>query len=448
MLPIGEPQSSLYGPGLSGAVSVRRAIFPWMLVGAQARTGMLFDGSAPDDPGREDPGIGTFTTFSAALRFRPIITSGDPARGTSLWIEGAAGGGITGDLGRAALEVGLGYSFAIGEYGLGPFVRYIHFIQPSNELDGRDAQLIVFGAEGTFFDRRPAPGDIVGDKRVGDRDADGILDPDDACPNDAEDVDGFQDEDGCPEWDNDKDGVADLDDGCPLEPEDIDEFEDEDGCPDTDNDQDGILDVSDACPNEPEVVNGVDDEDGCPDEGLIELIDDRIVLEERVLFDFERARVKSAARPIIRAIVNLYRQHPEWARVRIEGHADVRGNEDYNQRLSERRARNVMKFLISEGIPENVIDSRGYGSTQPRSSEETEQAHQLNRRVEFVVLARRPIAPEGPAPAPDMVFDADPDASQPADDAADSGTRGSSKAGSGPAKPKRPNQTGAEEGAQ
>jgi outer membrane protein OmpA-like peptidoglycan-associated protein len=98
-----------------------------------------------------------------------------------------------------------------------------------------------------------------------DNDKDGILDEDDQCPNEAEDKDGFQDEDGCPDLDNDKDGVPDAQDKCPNEPEDKDGFQDEDGCPDPDNDKDGIPDAQDKCPNQAEDIDGFQDEDGCPD---------------------------------------------------------------------------------------------------------------------------------------------------------------------------------------
>lgn len=98
-----------------------------------------------------------------------------------------------------------------------------------------------------------------------DADGDGISDDKDACPTDAEDRDGFEDGDGCPEIDNDQDGIPDSEDECPNEPEDLDGFEDKDGCPDLDNDQDGIPDVADQCPDEPETKNGFEDEDGCPD---------------------------------------------------------------------------------------------------------------------------------------------------------------------------------------
>ncbi|MEM6958778.1 MAG: OmpA family protein, partial [Myxococcota bacterium] len=88
----------------------------------------------------------------------------------------------------------------------------------------------------------------------------------DPCAGQEEDVDGFEDDDGCPDLDNDEDGIEDDDDGCPMEAEDTDGFEDEDVCPDADNDDDGIVDEADACVSEPETDNGFEDDDGCPDE--------------------------------------------------------------------------------------------------------------------------------------------------------------------------------------
>jgi parallel beta-helix repeat protein len=105
-----------------------------------------------------------------------------------------------------------------------------------------------------------------------DSDEDGIADQDDQCPDLPEDMDGFQDTDGCPDNDNDADGMYDTRDACPDEPEDFDGFQDGDGCPDLDNDKDGIPDSLDKCPNEPEDNNGFQDEDGCPDKGEQEKI--------------------------------------------------------------------------------------------------------------------------------------------------------------------------------
>jgi len=99
-----------------------------------------------------------------------------------------------------------------------------------------------------------------------DRDQDGLLDDQDACPADVEDKDGFEDSDGCPEVDNDQDNIPDASDKCGDKAEDYDGFEDTDGCPETDNDKDGIQDERDACKLEPETKNDFQDDDGCPDE--------------------------------------------------------------------------------------------------------------------------------------------------------------------------------------
>ncbi len=111
----------------------------------------------------------------------------------------------------------------------------------------------------------PAPLPLPPEPVAGDMDADGIVDGEDACPDVPEDMDGFKDADGCPELDNDNDGVVDGMDGCPMAPEDFDGYSDGDGCPDPDNDNDGIDDAADRCPNDAEDIDGDRDADGCPD---------------------------------------------------------------------------------------------------------------------------------------------------------------------------------------
>lgn len=124
-----------------------------------------------------------------------------------------------------------------------------------------------------------------------DPDDDGILRDDDSCPLEPEDVDGFEDTDGCPDYDNDQDGVSDSDDSCPMDPEDADGFVDEDGCPDLDNDGDRVLDLDDACPNEPEDIDGFEEMDGCPDpdndaDGVLD-VDDFCPLDAEDIDGFE-----------------------------------------------------------------------------------------------------------------------------------------------------------------
>jgi outer membrane protein OmpA-like peptidoglycan-associated protein len=122
----------------------------------------------------------------------------------------------------------------------------------------------------------------------------------------------------------------------------------------------------------------------------IAVVDDRIVLDERVLFDVDHARVKSRGRRMIAQIVALWQQHPEWVRMTIEGHTDVRGGEAYNQDLSERRAERVRDVFVKLGIAADHLEAIGYGRTRPRDPGTTEEAHQHNRRVEFVIERRQP----------------------------------------------------------
>jgi len=121
-----------------------------------------------------------------------------------------------------------------------------------------------------------------------DADRDGVNNKVDLCKFEPEDLDGYRDEDGCPDPDNDGDGILDPADKC-MEPEDIDGFEDQDGCPDPDNDGDGLADTVDRCPNERETENGYQDDDGCPDERPAEDSDGDGYLDnaDRCAFDAE-----------------------------------------------------------------------------------------------------------------------------------------------------------------
>lgn len=107
-------------------------------------------------------------------------------------------------------------------------------------------------------------------------DNDTLAPHEDICPGEDEDLDGFEDEDGCPDPDNDRDLILDVDDLCPLVAESPNGRLDHDGCPEPeielqdlppgdDADHDGVDDHHDRCPLEPETVNGVRDYDGCPE---------------------------------------------------------------------------------------------------------------------------------------------------------------------------------------
>ncbi len=221
---------------------------------------------------------------------------------------------------------------------------------------------------------------------IGDRDGDGIKDDVDKCPDEPEDFDDFEDEDGCPDPDNDKDGILDVDDLCPNQPEDKDGFEDQDGCPDPDNDKDGILDKDDKCPNAPETYNGFQDEDGCPDKGIVRVRRGVIQLFDKIHFETARATIKPISFPILNAVAASLKGNPQLKLVEVQGHADERGDDDYNMRLTEDRAQAVKQYLIGHGIDAERLQAHGYGETKPICARHNDTCWSQNRRVEFIIL--------------------------------------------------------------
>jgi outer membrane protein OmpA-like peptidoglycan-associated protein len=220
-----------------------------------------------------------------------------------------------------------------------------------------------------------------------DNDGDEIPDAADRCPNDPEDKDGFRDKDGCPEPDNDGDDILDADDKCPQEAEDKDKFQDEDGCPDADNDGDEIPDSADNCPDEAETRNGHQDTDGCPDESLAKFDANaaRIVILDNVYFAFGQETIKPQSFPVLKAVAGLLHANPNIKKVRIEGHTDDKGGPKRNKTLSQKRADAVRNFLVQEGIGTERLEPVGFGKERPIAEGNNKAAASANRRVEFVI---------------------------------------------------------------
>jgi outer membrane protein OmpA-like peptidoglycan-associated protein len=220
-----------------------------------------------------------------------------------------------------------------------------------------------------------------------DNDGDGVADVTDKCPLDPEDKDGFEDEDGCPELDNDQDGIADAADKCPMQAEDKDGFEDDDGCPEDDNDKDGIVDANDKCPLEAEIYNGVDDQDGCPDKGkeLVQVTSTAFEIKDSIFFDTNKATIKRRSFKLLDVIAGAI-QASSGVRVRVEGHTDDTGTDEWNQSLSEKRAAAVMAYLVKKGVDAARLESAGFGKSRPKVEGKGEKVRAQNRRVEFVIV--------------------------------------------------------------
>jgi outer membrane protein OmpA-like peptidoglycan-associated protein len=103
-----------------------------------------------------------------------------------------------------------------------------------------------------------------------------------------------------------------------------------------------------------------------------------------VLFDFNKATLRPAARVRLAKLAGIILAYPDL-KLRIEGHTDNIGSDQYNQTLSERRAATVRDFLISQGVPVNNAVALGFGKSQPIASNATPRGRQLNRRVDLLV---------------------------------------------------------------
>ena len=225
----------------------------------------------------------------------------------------------------------------------------------------------------------------------GDRDGDGIPDSIDRCPDQPEDFDGFQDDDGCPDYDNDNDGVPDSEDRCPNTPGPASNAGcpvlDGDGIPDNlDSDKDGVPDTLDRCPNTP----GPAENAGCPVEyKRVVVTQERIEIKQQIRFKPGSGRITGAESfATLKDVARALRDNPQIKKLRIEGHTDSVGSDAANMKLSQLRAKAVNAQLVKNGVEPGRLEAVGYGKTQPLASNATSAGRAQNRRTEFKIIDR------------------------------------------------------------
>ncbi|UYZ61123.1 OmpA family protein [Hymenobacter latericus] len=199
-----------------------------------------------------------------------------------------------------------------------------------------------------------------------DKDNDGVRDKDDDCPDQA----GTAALRGCP--DADGDGVADKNDKCPDTPKGV--QVDANGCP-IDADGDGVPDSADRCPNTP--AGAKVDANGCP-----EIPQDIRKLEQPIRFRTNSTQILPSSYPTLDKMVRALQEHPEYS-IRIVGHADSRGTDEYNQGLSERRAISAKNYFTQKGVDPSRIPTLGMGESAPAAPNTSAKNMSQNRRVEF-----------------------------------------------------------------
>ncbi|MEO6760230.1 MAG: OmpA family protein, partial [Saprospiraceae bacterium] len=126
----------------------------------------------------------------------------------------------------------------------------------------------------------------------------------------------------------------------------------------------------------------------------IEIVLDKIfrnqeIVLENIYYDYDKWDIRPDAEPTLNRLAEVLRQNPV-IHIQLGSHTDCRGNDSYNQTLSQRRAESAVNYLISKGIDGSRLAAIGYGETQPAAdcacSRCTEAEHQTNRRTTFKVL--------------------------------------------------------------
>jgi len=203
-----------------------------------------------------------------------------------------------------------------------------------------------------------------------DSDADGIADRGDACANTPAN---FQvDSQGCM-VDSDIDGIADNRDQCAdtlawLKVNEV-------GC-ELDSDNDGIVDRADACQNTK--LGAVIDREGCDIRSVIAAMKDIRFAESSAELSHETKALLDGIAKRVMLDSNIF--------IEVAGHSDMVGSLQSNEKLSLQRAENVRAYLISRGVPDRNLHTKGYGSTHPLADNGTEDGRAKNRRVEFFVM--------------------------------------------------------------
>jgi len=147
---------------------------------------------------------------------------------------------------------------------------------------------------------------------------------------------------------------------------------------DLDSDGDGVPDSQDKCPNTPKGIKV--DKVGCP-----EAIPEKVSITLLIEFDFDKAVVKPKYHGDIERVANFLQAYPKTG-VDLEGHTDSKGSDEYNMKLSQRRADNVKKYIVEKfNIDAARISTAGYGESQPVASNETDEGRQKNRRVVAII---------------------------------------------------------------
>lgn len=112
----------------------------------------------------------------------------------------------------------------------------------------------------------------------------------------------------------------------------------------------------------------------------------KITFDSGILFDFDSSELRSASKENIQNLTDVLKDY-EDTEILFAGHTDSQGSEEYNQQLSERRAKSVALYTAQQGVDAERMIIQGYGESNPVADNSTEAGRQQNRRVEIAIYA-------------------------------------------------------------
>ncbi|NQY94375.1 MAG: OmpA family protein, partial [Campylobacteraceae bacterium] len=168
--------------------------------------------------------------------------------------------------------------------------------------------------------------------------------------------------------DDDKDGVINSKDKCPTTPRGarVNKY----GC-ELDDDKDGVVNSKDKCPDT--ITGAIVDNTGCA-----------VTVNLHINFDTDSSIIKNTYENKIEEFVSFLKKYPS-VKAKIEAHTDATGSQNYNKKLSQRRANSAVKALLDLDIDESRLEAIGYGELKPIKSNKTKEGRASNRRVEAVI---------------------------------------------------------------
>lgn len=118
-----------------------------------------------------------------------------------------------------------------------------------------------------------------------------------------------------------------------------------------------------------------------PKEAVV--VDDKIILPDAIYFEFGSSKIKEDSFPILDQVSNILVTNAGFEKLRVEGHTDNVGSDEFNAKLSQKRAQSVKAYLIQKGVAPKKIVAAGFGKSKPIATNTTEEGRAENRRVEF-----------------------------------------------------------------